>query len=726
MKSYNNILKTICKYLISAVSASVLLLLLTGCSLQKTAISLKSYFAKEAGIQEETAPISQEDLLVSSPVLDSQGNPLKQESGEIVTVLGLRELAEGGEPKINSRGMLETYPLGEPITYVPGSVVVNDSGQTETYQGGEPVTDILGFSVTDSDGEPVTRKQGEIVTHGPEDIVYSPDGSIVRYQGEYETYREGDQKYNSDGEQVTYPVAIQTDLQNEPMTDEHGGYVLGTIEIMTDDSGEPFLEENGELATKQLEPAMPEKKIPQVLEGGMYYIGSDLSAYLYLAPASEDPADRKDDPEIGLLPVGNDLTCFELRIDLEGYAIILPEGSEMALAAQGLSGSDPRVVLEPAEKMPYAQYKYWEDPVYTVSDRQKWIIREEDDGVISIASYADPQYVMTLEYSEELSDARLCLREYEGGQSQRFRAQDRPVIPKYLEEGDYYIRSGMTDHMLLSLGDDNYDDEREAYIYLSDQGEGQRFHITYDDYGYAIIAHGDSDKVLSVCGNYAADGQPVIQYEKDGDSWQRWILEPNLSGDNSFYIRSAMDPSKVISLEYEVAKNSTPVILDENDGTNTQYWFLEKETIPYGDEYNMMEEYARQFTSNTDYLIMISSSINHVGVYQMEEGRWENLFYWDCVTGGWATPTVKGEFILYDKLPFFDGNLDSPEWYTVYYANNFYPDYYIHSTIYHQGTMDIMDASIGYNGSHGCVRLYIENSEWIYYNVPLGTKVVSY
>ena len=55
-----------------------------------------------------------------------------------------------------------------------------------------------------------------------------------------------------------------------------------------------------------------------------------------------------------------------------------------------------------------------------------------------------------------------------------------------------------------------------------------------------------------------------------------------------------------------------------------------------------------------------------------------------------------------------------------------YPEYFFHSIIYYQGTWDIMDASMGYNASHGCVRLYTDNAEWIYNNVPLNTKVVSY
>ena len=74
----------------------------------------------------------------------------------------------------------------------------------------------------------------------------------------------------------------------------------------------------------------------------------------------------------------------------------------------------------------------------------------------------------------------------------------------------------------------------------------------------------------------------------------------------------------------------------------------------------------------------------------------------------------------------FDGKMDSPEWYTCYYATEWYPSYFFHSIIYYQGTWDVLDASMGYNASHGCVRLNTDNALWIYENIPYGTKVVSY
>ena len=38
------------------------------------------------------------------------------------------------------------------------------------------------------------------------------------------------------------------------------------------------------------------------------------------------------------------------------------------------------------------------------------------------------------------------------------------------------------------------------------------------------------------------------------------------------------------------------------------------------------------------------------------------------------------------------------------------------------GTPD--DASIGYSGSHGCIRMHIPDAEWLFEHVGVGTPVV--
>ncbi len=168
-----------------------------------------------------------------------------------------------------------------------------------------------------------------------------------------------------------------------------------------------------------------------------------------------------------------------------------------------------------------------------------------------------------------------------------------------------------------------------------------------------------------------------------------------------------------------------PIALSWNADASSQNWLIESYAIPSPYEC-YMDEYAQNFSSATNYLILVNNSSNTVAIYEGYQGNWDCIKYHSCVTGKPSTPTVRGEFVIYYRMPYFDGNEDSEEWYSVYYATGFYPSYFFHSIIDYQGTQDVMDDSMGYNASHGCVRLYTENAQWIYENIPDGTKMVSY
>lgn len=723
--------------------------LLSGCSLKDVVEPLKDFFGREASAEEATAPGISEETLLSAQVNTAAGKALVKANGEPVTVLVAYKTAEGGEPRINQEGILETHAVGEVVTYAPGSVVLGDDGEPETYAGGEPVTNLLGLSSKDANGEPLTRAQGEEITHGADDIVYDAAGERMTYNGEPYTYEEGEQMYDTDGEPVTYAVTIQKNLLGEPMTDEDGDLKVRAIELVTDEAGDPLISAEGEAETKQLDPQPPEQIVEPPFEEGSYYINNTSSDFVFFstpeveAPkinivleegAAEDAAEsfRQENGEgmvnnLQLEILGEDLHAIEIQFDAEGYAyFVIPQtGKVLGLAGDIRNG----VNILPVDMVtvPYPQYKYWDQPLGTVADSQRWIIEPQNDDTYLIRSAKDRHYVMTVDDTYGIQYANIMLWEENDTDTQKFCiTSEVPRIQNELEEGIYYIRSGLSDWMLLSIGDGIYNDERNIYVYTSDQGDGQIFSLEYDDYGFAIIHHNESSKVLTVRGNEAKDDQEIGQYEKDGANWQRWILDPVEGEEGAYYMRSALNVSEVMDLIGGEARNQKPIRLHWNNDTFAQYWYFHDEVIPAPSDFDTMDAYAQTYTSATNYLLMVDSWTNHVGVYEGSKGNWKNVFFWDCVTGKASTPTVKGEYTINSKLYSFDGNTDSPAWYTVYYASSFYPAYFFHSIIYYQGTWDIMDATMGYNASHGCVRLYPDNAKWIYENIPIGTKVVSY
>ena len=116
---------------------------LSGCTVKDIIGPVNDYFSREASMQEETAPVNSENAFMSAQVNDSQGRALIKVSGEPLTVMVAYETATGGEPRYNSEGELETYPVGEAMTYAPGEPVIGADGEKETYQGGEVIKDVL-------------------------------------------------------------------------------------------------------------------------------------------------------------------------------------------------------------------------------------------------------------------------------------------------------------------------------------------------------------------------------------------------------------------------------------------------------------------------------------------------------------------------------------------------------------------------------------------------------
>lgn len=134
-----------------------------------------------------------------------------------------------------------------------------------------------------------------------------------------------------------------------------------------------------------------------------------------------------------------------------------------------------------------------------------------------------------------------------------------------------------------------------------------------------------------------------------------------------------------------------------------------------------MDTKAASEHSATNWLIMIDYEACRLGVYHWTNGKWERKYYWMCSPGQYSTPTVHGRFSVGEK-----GYAFSVDRNTCYYYTQFYGNYLIHSTLYHEGTWKVKNATLGKHLSHGCVRLLTSNAYWVYSNIPRGTRVYVY
>jgi len=131
---------------------------------------------------------------------------------------------------------------------------------------------------------------------------------------------------------------------------------------------------------------------------------------------------------------------------------------------------------------------------------------------------------------------------------------------------------------------------------------------------------------------------------------------------------------------------------------------------------------AKGYSSDTEYLCWINRAYQHVNVFQGSRMNWKLVKSFIVGTGASGTPTPVGETVVSykDRWGWTTGT------YTVRPVVGFYPGtgYAFHSRLCYPGTETEFDYSSGYPVSHGCVRMLRDDINWIYNNIPVGTKVV--
>ena len=158
----------------------------------------------------------------------------------------------------------------------------------------------------------------------------------------------------------------------------------------------------------------------------------------------------------------------------------------------------------------------------------------------------------------------------------------------------------------------------------------------------------------------------------------------------------------------------------------------------YLDEYgrwgDAMDNKAQGYSSATNYLILVDKSTFKVRVYKGSKGSWTRIKNWDCTHGGSDTPN--GVFTIDDHVTKRDATWGWADFdfSSAAFACHISAGNYFHSILFNKGTRGnpyeqrwkILDDELRTTYSHGCIRLELENAEWVWDNIPFGTKVVVY
>lgn len=126
------------------------------------------------------------------------------------------------------------------------------------------------------------------------------------------------------------------------------------------------------------------------------------------------------------------------------------------------------------------------------------------------------------------------------------------------------------------------------------------------------------------------------------------------------------------------------------------------------------------YQSTTKYLVWVSRLTQKVNVFEGSYRDWTLIHAFSCATGANTTPTIPGVFRYQYRVNLWD--------FDTYYVRRpmiFNGGHAFHTRTYrNNGTL--LDATIGRPISHGCIRMYDEDVDWMWNNLPIGTTVVVY
>lgn len=134
-----------------------------------------------------------------------------------------------------------------------------------------------------------------------------------------------------------------------------------------------------------------------------------------------------------------------------------------------------------------------------------------------------------------------------------------------------------------------------------------------------------------------------------------------------------------------------------------------------------LESYVNimNFESKTPYFIWVDISRQLTHIFIGEKNSWKLDKTFVCSTGKNVSPTTRGEFEISDRGEwFYSERLQSGAKYFLRFNNSY---------LFHSLAMDknknITDTVLGQRRSSGCVRLSLEDIQYLYNTIPEKTKV---
>lgn len=125
--------------------------------------------------------------------------------------------------------------------------------------------------------------------------------------------------------------------------------------------------------------------------------------------------------------------------------------------------------------------------------------------------------------------------------------------------------------------------------------------------------------------------------------------------------------------------------------------------------------------SLTDYLVYVDTASQNTNVYTGSKNKWTLKKSMKCSTGITDKETPSGVYTVQNRDTwFFSEKFKQGGKYWVQFDG----DYLFHSFPYDKDQKTVLDTTLGTPASHGCIRLSLEDSKWLYDTLPKGSKII--
>ena len=293
------------------------------------------------------------------------------------------------------------------------------------------------------------------------------------------------------------------------------------------------------------------------------YYGDDNYLYYYKGhpgtPTDFYPQKQNELEKLGITDVDSSIAAelilfFYPDIYLSGYGSTTFQSAQKEMAS-GLWGQTKAKALA-SSTADYSIMDWFASPISDANDsRVKEIcpsghacyLVEFSDEILSSANYQIAIWDATdsqLRYYTENSDGSYSLVNEQGGGSSSNVSVD---------QGTYIIRSTLAAKYVLDAKSAGKNNGTNVQLYSSNMTNAQRWEISYDSNGYAIIKNVNSGKVLDV----DKTSKNVQLWEDCGTENQRWIFSRGTNG--SIVVSSVYDPDLHLTVSGGSAKSGANI-----------------------------------------------------------------------------------------------------------------------------------------------------------------------